>query len=141
MSKAELAAKALEILSSSAIRLLDAGTDLFINATDKVGFDLDTTGRARETKMLEEQIRAAFEQSGSKINIAIWNMHLNEDHYFSDIAFSKLSPMGKGGGFRVVAFFGNGWIRNDGDRGFENWICSGNQTQNGNKITFNPQPR
>jgi hypothetical protein len=141
MSKAAIAAAATEILKPTALTLLEAGTNLFINAFDKVGFDLDTTGRARETKMIEEQIRSAFENEGWRVNIAIWNMHINEDHHFNDIVVSKLSPMGKGGGFRVVVFLGSGWIRNDGDRGFENWLCSGNQEQSDNIIRFQSQPK
>lgn len=112
--------------------------NLVINALDKIGFDLDTTGRKRHILWIEEQLRAEFWNHGyGQVNIAIWNMHLNEDHSFSNpILVTGLVPMGNGGGFRVVVFKGDGWLRNDGARGFENWCCSGNQSQNDNLITF-----
>ncbi|QEI40940.1 hypothetical protein BMF77_01522 [Dolichospermum sp. UHCC 0315A] len=113
--------------------------NFFINAFDKVGFDLDTTGRSRHTKWMAEQLRVGFWNNGyGGVNIAIWNMHLNEDHHFENILVSGLERMGNGGGFRFVVFQGGGWLRNNGDRGYENWLCSGNQSIKNNVITFNP---
>ena len=74
-----------------------------------------------------------------RVNIAIWNMHLKEEHDFEGILDSGIQNMGNGGGFRVVVFTGRGFLKNNGARGFENWCCSGNQRQEGNTITFGQQ--
>ncbi|CAM6104575.1 unnamed protein product [Calypogeia fissa] len=114
-------------------------TSLVINATDKVGFDLDTTGRKRHILWMEESARSAYERRGVRVNIAMWNMHLEEDHWFGGILDTGLCKMGNGGGFRIVVFRGTGWLQNKGARGFDNWCCSGNQSQNGNLISFKSQ--
>jgi hypothetical protein len=131
---------AIDIATQAITSFLPDIHGLAINAFDKVGFDLDTTGRKRQTQWIEETFRSAFWNNGyGQVNIAIWNMHLNEEHYFSDpILVTGLVPMGNGGGFRVVVFKGDGWLKNNGDRGFENWCCSGNQSQDGNVISFRP---
>ena len=117
---------------------IPSATNLAINAFDKVGFDLDNTGRERHIKWMEEKTRAAYASRSLNVNIAIWNMHLDEDHHFDGILDSGLCAMGKGGGFRIVVFTGKGHLRNKGARGFENWRCSGQQRQNGNLISFSP---
>jgi len=101
-------------------------TIFVLNAFDKMGFDLDRTGRARQTQWIEEQIRSVYQTHGCRVNIAFWDMHHQEQHEFN------------GGGFRVVVFLGQGYLRNLGDRDFDNWCCSGNQTHNDNLITFGP---
>lgn len=130
---------AQSIISTAIIGFLPDLTSLATNWTDKVGFDRDTIGRSRETRMLEEKIRAAYQARGLRVNIAIWNMHIPEEHAFGCIIESGMYPMGRGGGFRVVVFQGDGWLKNNGARGFENWCCSGwegTQRQNGNVIHF-----
>lgn len=89
------------------------------------------------SQYLEEQARLKY-RDYDQINIAIWNMHLAEDHHFDDVLETFLSRMGKGGGFRVVIFTGGGYLENRGDGGFENWLGSGNQMQDGKRITFQP---
>jgi hypothetical protein len=90
-------------------------------------------------QMMEEQARVAYSNAGySVINIAVWNMHLNESHQFEGILESGIKAMGNGGGFRIVCFTGAGSITNEGDRGTGNWLCSGRQEQNDNVITFSP---
>lgn len=134
MSKDKFIAIALQAISS----FLPNVTSFVVNALDKVGFDLDRIGRKRHAHLIEERMRSGFEKHGYNVNIAVWNMHLNEDHRFEHILVTGLVPMGNGGGFRVVVFQGGGWLRNNGDRGYENWLCSGNQSQNNNVITFYP---
>ena len=51
---------------------------------------------------------------------------------------SGICKMGNGGGFRIVVFRGGGYLKNQSDRGFENWCCSGKQTQKDNVIYFEP---
>ncbi|EUC27103.1 hypothetical protein COCCADRAFT_42062 [Bipolaris zeicola 26-R-13] len=113
---------------------------LTVDAFHKIGFDLDTIGREREIAYLEERTRLEYEKAGMRVNIAIWNMHIPIDgnHYFEQILESGLQSMERGGGFRIVAFRGNGLIKNNGACGFDNWRCSGNQTKDGNTITFQP---
>jgi hypothetical protein len=38
---------------------------------DKIGFDLDTTGRTRQTSLIEETARSTYERAGIKVNIAV----------------------------------------------------------------------
>ena len=66
-------------------------------------------------------------------------MHLSVNYNFDDMLESGIDRMGNGGGFRVVVFTGSGYIRNNGDRGYENWHCSGICSQNGNVINFQSQ--
>ncbi len=131
-------AAAIAIVQQVITAFLPNAVTFAVNAFDKVGFDMDTTGRKRHVLWIEETLRMQFWTAGyGRVNIAIWNMHLNEDHYFQDpILVTGLVPMGNGGGFRVVVFKGDGWLRNNGARGYDNWCCSGNQTQNDNVISF-----
>jgi hypothetical protein len=98
-------------------------TTLIVSVWDKIGFDCDSIGRKRTVFMMKEKARAGYAQRSKKVNIAIWNMHLHEDHHLEDIIGSVIVPMGNGGGFRIVTFLGAGWIKNHGARGFENWCC------------------
>ena len=88
------------------------------------------------SQWMAEQAEAAYSRRGVGVNIAVWNMHLDVDHDFNGILESGLVPMGRGGGFRIVVFKGDGYIRNKGARGFENWCCTGNQEQHDNVIRF-----
>jgi len=92
----------------------------------------------RQTAWMVEQAQAAYSERGILVNIAVWNMHLDEDHDFDRILESGLVPMGAGGGFRIVVFSGSGWFRNNGSRGFENWRCRGRLEQDHNLIRFQP---
>ncbi len=118
------------------IEALPHTANLTINAFDKVRFDLDTTSRKRRVYQIHESASSHYEAKGIQVNIAIWNMHLEEDHHFEDILKSKLCKMGKGGGFRVVVFRGKGWLQNNGEGGIANWYCSGNQQREDNVIRF-----
>ena len=109
MSKEKFIAIALEAISS----FMPNVKSFVVNAFDKVGFDLDTTGRKRHIKWIQEELRSAFWRNGyGNVNIAIWNMHLNVDHDFDErtILVTGLVPMGNGGGFRVVVFKGGGMV-------------------------------
>lgn len=130
------AAVALLVLQEVLAGFIPHITTLVVGIIDKIVFDCDPIGRKRTIMMMEENARAGYARRNKNVNIAIWNMHLHEDHQFEDIIESGIVPMGKGGGFRIVTFLGSGWIRNHGARGFENWCCSGNQWQDDNLITF-----
>ncbi|KIJ93393.1 hypothetical protein K443DRAFT_684591 [Laccaria amethystina LaAM-08-1] len=124
------------LLSTALPELFTHASNLAINVFDKAGFDLDTTGRKRHVLWMEEQTKAAYNRQGMGVNIAIWNMHIDEEDHFNSILDSGLCKMGNGGGFRIVVFRGGGYLKNKGGRGFENWCCSGKQSQNDNVITF-----
>lgn len=85
---------------------------LATNWTDKVGFDLDEIGRKRRISQIVEQLTISYGEG--KVNIAVWNMHLPEDHGFGGLLSSGTSPMGNGGGFCICVFTGSGWIENNG---------------------------
>jgi hypothetical protein len=129
-------AAGIALLSTALGDLVTPATSLTINACDKVGFDLDTTGRRRQVFWMEENTKAAYDREGMGVNIAIWNMHIDEEHHFNSILDSGICKMGNGGGFRIVVFRGGGYLKNQSDRGFENWCCSGKQTQKDNVIYF-----
>lgn len=129
-------AAGIALLSTALGDLVTPATSLTVNACDKVGFDLDTIGRRRQVFWMEEATRAEYDKKGLGVNIAIWNMHIDEEHDFDSILDSGMCKMGKGGGFRIVVFRGGGYLKNKGDRGFENWCCSGKQSQSGNVIYF-----
>lgn len=129
-------AAGIALLSTALGDFITPATSLSINACDKVGFDLDTTGRKRHVLWTEEKVRAAYNLQGMGVNIAIWNIHIDEEHNFDFILDSGICTMGNGGGFRVVVFRGRGYLKNNGDRGFENWCCSGKQSQKDNVIYF-----
>jgi len=120
-----------QLLSTVLADFIPHVTSLTINASD-------ITRRKRHTAMIEKQISAAYNSLSIAVNIAIWNMHLNEDHSFQNILDSGIQKMGNGGGFRLVVFKGGGYLRNNRVRGFETWCCIGNQYQQDNVITFNP---
>ncbi|KAH7088967.1 hypothetical protein FB567DRAFT_321785 [Paraphoma chrysanthemicola] len=107
-----------------------------VSAFDKIGFDLDVIGRQREISRIEETERSKYELAGMDVNIIVWNMHVPEDHHFDDILYSGQTRMGRGGGFRVVVFRGEGYLRNKGALGLDNWRCSGNHAQSGNECLF-----
>lgn len=104
---------------------------------DKIGFDMDYIGRAREIAHIEETARSVYNNNGTKVNIAVWNMHIRESHHFDDnILATGLKPMGRGGGFRVVVFTGKGYLKNFNEDADHNWRTSGNVAKNGRVATF-----
>jgi hypothetical protein len=56
-------------------------------------------------------------------------MHVPEKHEFDDILDSGLKPMGRDGGFRIVVFQGQGYVKNEGALGEDNWRCSGRKVE------------
>jgi hypothetical protein len=56
-------------------------------------------------------------------------MHVPEKHEFDDILDSGLKPMGRDGGFRIVVFQGQGYVKNEGALGEDNWRCSGRKME------------
>jgi hypothetical protein len=101
------------------------------NFFDKIGFDLDRIGCARQTSLIEETARVAYAKQGMRVNIAVWNMHVPEQHHFEGILETGLQPMGKGGGFRVVVFRGEGWLQNKGGKEDGDWKFSGDYVVEG----------
>jgi hypothetical protein len=85
-------------------------------------------------QMISEQLQAGF--GNSRVNIATWNMHIKEEHLFSEVLASGYVLMGRGGWFRVVVFVGEGSLKNNGASGFESIFCSGNHRVDGNAIFF-----
>ena len=126
----------IALLSTALGDFVTPTTNLTINVFDKAGFNMDTTGRKQHALWMEEQTRATYNQQGWGVNIAIWNMHINKEHHFNSILDSGLCKMGNRGGFRIIVFRGSGYLRNKGGQGFENWCCSGKQSQKDNVITF-----
>lgn len=66
------------VIICSTSKLLPGATNFAFNALDKIGFDLDTTGKKRQTSMIEETVRSSY--GARMVNIKILNMHLNENH-------------------------------------------------------------
>jgi len=101
--KAAAAAKVLESsLEEIGIPVVRNVLSLATNWTDKVGFDLDSIGRKRRISQIVEQLTIKYGEG--KVNIAVWNMHLPENHHFGGLLSSGTSPMGNGGGFCICVF-------------------------------------
>lgn len=126
------------MLAPALLNLLPLTTKFTAGIFDKIAFDLDVIGRQREITLIEEQARLAYTKAGTKVNIAVWNMHIPEQHAFQDILDSGMKPMGRGGGFRIVVFRGGGFMHNGGAGGLENWLCTGNKVERDGVVTFAP---
>lgn len=124
------------LLAAALVGFLSNSTTLPTNPFHKIGFDLDHIGRARQASLIEETIRIVYGEKEVKVNVAIWNMHIPESHYFHDILETGLQPMGRGGGFRVVVFTGKGWLANRGGREKGDWMFSGNYVVDGGVVKF-----
>lgn len=127
---------ALTLLTTALTGFLTQTTTTATGFFDKIAFDLDQIGRAREIAFLEETARSAYEQNGIKVNVAVWNMHIPEDHNFDHILDTELRPMGRGGSFRIVVFQGKGRLAIGGEGGTSNWRVSGNVMVQGNVAQF-----
>jgi hypothetical protein len=121
------------LLATSLIGFLPNMTTFPTGIFDKIGFDLDYIGRARQIAFIEETARSTYNRNGTEVNIAVWNMHIRQDHYFDDdILETGLLPMGAGGGFVVVVFTGKGFLRNENEVAAHNWLVSGKVVVEGN---------
>jgi hypothetical protein len=128
---------ALHLLATPLLGFLPNITTFPTSVFDKIGFDTDYIGRARQIALIEETARSVYQQNGTKVNIAVWNMHIRQDHHFDDdILETGLLPMGAGGGFVVVVFTGGGYLRNRNEDASHNWWVSGNVVVKGNVATF-----
>jgi hypothetical protein len=124
------------LLANTLIGFLPNTTTMPTDPFNKISFDLDRIGRARQTSLIEETTRVTYAKQGMQVNIAIWNMHIPESHDFKDILETGLQPMGRGGGFRVVVFRGKGWLENRGGRSEGDWRYSGNHVVEGGVVRF-----
>jgi hypothetical protein len=124
------------LLAAALVGFVSNSTTMPTTFFDKIAFDLDHIGRARQTSLIEETTRIVYTQKGIPVNVAIWNMHIPESHYFHDILETGLQPMGRGGGFRVVVFTGKGWLENRGGREQGDWRFSGNRVVNNGLVNF-----
>ncbi|CAG5186308.1 uncharacterized protein ALTATR162_LOCUS11548 [Alternaria atra] len=110
------------LLANTLIGFLPNTTTMPTDPFNKISFDLDRIGRARQTSLIEETTRVTYAKQGMQLNIAIWNMHIPESHDFKDILETGLQPMGRGGGFRpplleqTVPQHFEGVVRQYGDR-------------------------
>jgi hypothetical protein len=77
-----------------------------------------------------------YEKDGIKVNIAVWNMHVLAYPEFQNILETGLKPMGRGGGFRIVVFMGEGQLTIGGEGGASNWRVSGNVVEERNSAQF-----
>jgi hypothetical protein len=118
-------------------------TNFTVGIFDKVGFDLDVTGRQREIARIDGRIRADYANRGGRVSIAVWNMHVPVEHDLynehSKVIRWDFERMGAGGGFEIVVFRGSAYIHNKGAGGLDNWRCSGNtRPENNSFIHFEP---
>lgn len=108
---------------------LPQATTTVTSIIDKIAFDLDYIGRAREIARIRETAEVAYTRANISVNIVVWNMHIPEQHNFREILETGLQPMGRGGGFRVVVFQGEGRFTNLGQRASHNCLYSGNYVE------------
>lgn len=112
--------------------------NVVVDAAHVVAFNSDGIGRRREIDRIVREATQKYHVQGLEVNVAVWNMHVTVESNFHDVLQTGCQKMGKGGGFIVTIFAGSGSVENDHHRGFENWRCDGNQTQNGSVVTFLP---
>lgn len=124
------------LLASVLPGLLAQTPSYFTKPFHKIGFDMSRIGIQWETAYITETTKIAYDKAGTEVNVAVWNMHIPEDHHFDDTIESALTPTGKGGAFRIVVSCGNEYLRNDGALGPDNRRCSGRVVQIGNFATF-----
>jgi hypothetical protein len=124
------------LLTSALAGFLSQAVMIDTSFTHKIAFDLDRIGRTREIAYIEEGARSTYEKNGMRVNIAVWNMHVPADTKFNHILDTGLKPMGRGGGFRVVVFTGDGSITIGGEGGPSNWRVSGNVLEEGDSAQF-----
>ena len=66
--------------------------------------------------------------------VVIYKSSLNHELEFARGGYIGFVQLG-GAGYDIY-FVANGYIKNNGARGFENWCVEGNQSQSDNVITF-----
>ncbi len=74
MAAAALASAGKDVVGKLGDAFLPGFVTLVTSGTDKIGFDLDVTGRARQIQWIEETARSTYHKHGCKVNIAVWNM-------------------------------------------------------------------
>ncbi|CAG8799354.1 36397_t:CDS:1, partial [Gigaspora margarita] len=136
-SEMSIKEKVIEILYKVCESFISDFKNLVCHEFDKIGFNSDWNSRTNEIARIVGSLRAEFEENNICVNIAVWNMYLNVSERFNHILVSGVSKHGKGGGYRVVIFKGDGSLTNHSEGGYSNWRCYGNLTKAGNTISFN----
>jgi hypothetical protein len=98
--------------------------NLGINAFDKIGFDTDVAGRRQKIFSILRDAQVACDGL-LEYNIAVWNKSVDMESEFEDITKSGVVKMGNGGGFMVVIFAGEGYLKNNSHLGEDNWNYQG----------------
>jgi hypothetical protein len=90
--------------------------------------------------MLVEKTQAEYESKHNvPVNITVWHSDVEMEENFDSILDSGECEFKSGDGYRVVVFRGAGFSENRGERGFDHWSCAGNQSIDGNKVTYKPR--
>jgi hypothetical protein len=66
--------------------------------------------------------------------VVIYKSSLNHELVYARGGYISFEQLGNAG--YDIYFVANGYIKNNGSRGFENWCVQGNQSQSDNVITF-----
>lgn len=130
----------LILIRAGLLGLIPGTINLSTRVFDKIGFDLDVTGREREILRLMDGLRLNYTKPDARMNIAVWNMHVPMDYHFDNLRLVAHKVMGRGGGFEVRVFSGGGLLRNKGHGGDDNWRWSGNTHEEGDVVYFDPIP-
>jgi hypothetical protein len=69
------------------------------------------------------------------LTVVIYKSNLDVNLNYQQGGYIGFVQLGNAG--YDIYFVANGYIKNNGERGFENWCVQGNQTQDDNIITFN----
>ena len=119
--------------------LLQHGVNATMGFFDKLGFDNDVIGRERKTQEICQASMLEYNQRGQQVNIMVWNMSIPNEHHFEGLVQQFTVMMGKGGGFCVEVFTGEGFFVNHGGLGTDNWRGEGIYATEGDLMTFWPK--
>lgn len=126
------------VLKAFGCDIMQHGVNAAVGFFDKLGFDNDVTGRQRRIQEISQSSMLEYKGRGQEVNIMVWNMSLPNEHHFEGLVQQFVVMMGKGGGFCVEVFTGEGHFVNHGGQGSDNWRGEGIYAVEENLMIFKP---
>jgi hypothetical protein len=119
----------------ASVELATAITAMILDYTNKYHAEnMENQRRGSLVAKLAEEMFHAIQRDGHKLGIVIFRTTLKHQMEFRDGGWVGTAEIG-GWGYSIYAIYW-GWIRNDDERGFENWCVCGYQRQFDNVINI-----